>query len=141
MMPNWTSNKLEIFGSKEEVARFVEHVGQNMDFEKIIPPPANMFRENLGEEEKRECKKKGIPDWYEWQCENWGTKWNAKQDKPVEVWETPDLMVATYEFDTAWATPEPVIRRIIKDWPELEVTGGWIDEGYEGCGSFQQFWE
>tara|TARA_R100001015_G_C4572555_1_gene130393 strand:+ start:403 stop:534 length:132 start_codon:yes stop_codon:yes gene_type:complete len=28
-----------------------------------------------------------------------------------------------------------------KDWPELEVTGGWIDEGYEGCGSFQQFWE
>ena len=141
MMPNWTSNKLEISGSKEEVARFVEHVGQNMDFEKIIPPPANMFRGNLGEEEKRECKKKGIPDWYEWQCENWGTKWNANQDKPVEVWETPDFMVATYEFNTAWATPEPVIRRIIKDWPELEVTGGWVDECYEGCGSFQQFWE
>ena len=52
-MPNYTRNELIVTGKTEDVARFVEHVGQTMDFEKIIPPPANMFRGDLGEKETR----------------------------------------------------------------------------------------
>ena len=140
-MPNYTRNKLIVTGLSEDVERFVEYVGQVMDFERFIPPPADMFREDLGEKERKECAEKGIPNWYEWQSEHWGTKWNACDCEEVILtpFEHTSYMKAIYRFDTAWSTPEPVIRRIIEDWPELEIDGGYIDEGYEGCGSFQDF--
>ena len=143
-MPNWTSNELIVTGKTEDVARFVDHIGQTMDFENIIPPPADMFRGDLlGEKERKECAEKGIPNWYDWQSEHWGTKWNACDCEEVILtpFEHTSYTKAIYRFDTAWSTPEPVIRRIIEDWPELEIDGGYIDEGYEGCGSFSAFQE
>ena len=142
-MPDYIRNKLIVTGLSEDVERFVDHIGQVMDFEKIIPPPADMFRENLGEKERKECAEKGIPNWYDWQSEHWGTKWNACdcQEVILTPFEHTSYTKAIYRFDTAWSTPEPVIRRIIEDWPELEIDGGYIDEGYEGCGSFSAFQE
>ena len=142
-MPNWVKNELIVTGKTEDVARFVEYVGQVMDFERFIPPPANMFRENLGDKERRECAEKGIPNWRDWQSEHWGTKWNACDCEEVILthFEHTSYAEAIYRFDTAWSTPEPVIRKIIEDWPELEIDGGYIDEGYEGCGSFNAFQE
>ena len=140
-MPNWTSNELIVTGKTDDVARFVDHIGQTMDFEKIIPSPKNMFRGLLGLKERKECAEKGIPNWYDWQSEHWGTKWNARHREEVIVSPFDPYTEAIYRFKTAWSTPEPVIRRIIENWPELEIDGGYIDEGYEGCGSFQDFIE
>jgi hypothetical protein len=142
-MPDYIRNKLIVTGLSEDVERFVDHIGQVMDFERFIPPPADMFREDLGEKERKECAEKGIPNWYEWQSEHWGTKWNACDCEEVILthFEHMPYTEAIYRFDTAWSTPEPVIRRIIEDWPELEIDGGYIDEGYEGCGSFSAFQE
>ena len=140
-MPNWTSNELIVTGKHDEVARFVDHIGQVMDFEKIIPPPANMFHGDLGDKERKECAEKGIPTWRDWQPEHWGTKWNACYCEEVIVspFDNIPYTEAIYRFKTAWCTPEPVICKIIEDWPELEIDGGYIDEGYEGCGSFNAF--
>ena len=144
-MPNWVKNELILTGDSEEVARFVEYVGEVMDFKKIIPPPADMFDgDALGEKERRECAEKGIPNWYDWQSEHWGIKWNACDCEEVRL--TPfgicgSRTEAIYRFDTAWNTPEPVIRRIIEDWPELDIGGGYIEEDYSGCGSFSAFQE
>ncbi len=44
-MPNWTSNELIVTGKHDEVARFVDHIGQTMDFEKIIPHQQTCFVE------------------------------------------------------------------------------------------------
>ena len=142
-MPNWVKNELIVTGKTEDVARFVEYVGEVMDFEKIIPPPANMFHGDLGDKERKECAEKGIPTWRDWQPEHWGTKWNACYCEEVIVspFDNIPYTEAIYRFKTAWSTPEPVIRKIIEDWPELEIDGGYIDEGYEGCGSFSAFQE
>ena len=128
-MPNWVKNELIVTGKTEDVARFVEYVGEVMDFEKIIPHE-HVLMTSL---------------WMsDWQREHWGTKWNAAACEEVIL--TPfgidgTRTEAIYRFDTAWNTPEPVIRKIIEDWPELEIDGGYIDEGYEGCGSFSAFQE
>ena len=50
-MPNWTSNILNVVGKPEAVDKFVAHMGEVMDFEKVIPPPENMFRDNLSSED------------------------------------------------------------------------------------------
>ena len=141
-MPNWTSNILNVIGKPEAVDKFVKHMGDEMDFEKIIPSPENMFRENLSEEDKERCAIEGIPNWYDWQCTNWGTKWNAcHHDGPVEIEDLDPLTLkkATYRFDTAWDTPRPVIAKLWEDWEDLEFEGGYVHEGYEGCGSFFEF--
>ena len=46
-MPNWTSNILNVVGKPEDVDKFIAHMGDEMDFEKVIPSPENMFRDNL----------------------------------------------------------------------------------------------
>ena len=140
-MPNWTTNTLKVVGKPEDVDKFVAHIGEEMDFEKVIPSPANMFKGNLGEPERERCIKEGIPNWYDWQSEHWGTKWNAHSEETVELEMLGyiGLKQATYIFDTAWDTPRAVITKLWEDWPDLEFEGGYIHEGYEGCGSFFEF--
>ena len=136
-MPNNTQNTLELTGDHEAVMAFVDQMGKHMNFEKVIPPPANMFREKLGLDDKERCAREGIPTWYDWQCENWGTKWNAYANEDVAIEEFSDRStMATYRFQTAWDAPRPVIAAIIKQNPDIEVSGGYVQEGYEGCGSF-----
>ena len=122
-MPNWTANTLELSGSKKATQKFLDMMGDVFDFEKIIPMPD------------------GLDNWRDWSIENWDTKWNACQCKPVEIEEYGAIEVRTlvYRFDTAWSTPEKVIRKVAKDWPDLEVSGGWVSEGYEECGNFYSF--
>lgn len=63
-------------------------------------------------------KKYGAQTWYDWRWDNWGTKWNACDvQKPLET--ESDI---TYNFETAWSEPEPVIRQISKDNPDTLVT-------------------
>tara|TARA_R110000787_G_scaffold60573_1_gene137335 strand:- start:11 stop:448 length:438 start_codon:yes stop_codon:yes gene_type:complete len=141
-MPNWTNNILNICGHPDAVDKFVAHMGDVMDFEKVIPPPKNMFRDNLSSEDAERCSEEGIPTRREWQSENWGTKWNAYNREgsvEIEKYENMNLKQATYRFNTAWDTPRGVIAALWKQWPDLDFDGGYVHEGYEGCGSFQEF--
>ena len=136
-MPNHTQNTLELTGNPQTVMAFVDQMGKHMDFEKVIPPPANMFRENLRRQDVERCAREGIPTWQDWQRKHWGTKWNAYQteDVVVQKWSV-NFTTATYRFQTAWDAPRPVIAAIIKQNTDIEVSGGYVLEGYEGCGSF-----
>ena len=141
-MPNWTSNILNVVGKPEDVDKFVAHMGDEMDFEKVIPSPENMFRDNLSQEDKERLAAEGVPNWYDWQSANWGPKWNAcHHEGPVEIqdYEGMNMKQATYRFETAWDTPRGVITALWDKWPDLDFDGGYIHEGYEGCGSFSEF--
>ena len=142
-MPNWTENKLQVDGTKEECEKFLAHMGEEMDFEKVIPSPKDMFKGNFGDEERKVCEEKGIPNWLDWQSDNWGTKWNACRTEPVQIDAYPELsgkfMTLTYKFITAWDTPRPVIAKLWEQWPDLFFGGGYLHEGYEGCGNFGEF--
>lgn len=141
-MPNWTNNILHVVGKPEAVDKFVAHMGKVMDFEKVIPPPANMFRDNLSSEDMERCAAEGIPTWHNWQSDNWGTKWNANNgDSSVEIekYDRMSIKQATYRFETAWDTPRGVIAALWEQWPDLDFEGGYVHEAYQGCGSFQEF--
>jgi hypothetical protein len=113
-------------------------MGEGFSFEKIIPMPEDCFRENLGEAERKECATKGIPNWYDWCCENWGTKWDCSEVEidQIACTTTSKYSWVTYRFQTAWDAPHPVIAKLKADWPDLAFYGGYVHEGYEGCGSF-----
>lgn len=58
---------------------------------------------------------------YDWNCTNWGTKWNACD---AEVSPDDGFIV----FMTAWATPFPVYRALAVQFPDLRIHVEYADE-------------
>ena len=122
-MPNHITNKIEFSGNQESIDKILELIkGEDtcIDFEKIIPMPSNIFRGNLGPEERN---KYGKSNWYDWSLFNWGTKWNAYSS---HLYSDNN----TIEFDTAWSCPLPVLDKLAELCYEHKVsfTGKWADE-------------
>lgn len=139
-MPNHITNEVSFVGTEERVKELREFIkGQpwaesddnsisEFDFNKIIPPPANMVTGTLSYDRMQELKAQGIPNWYDWNIENWGTKWNA-----YNISSTDEYI----RFDTAWSTPDKVIEALSEKFPDVEIRVKYADEdlGYN-CGTY-----
>jgi len=72
----------------------------------------------------------GYDNWYDWQVNNWGTKWDLKELVANEL----DDYQCTLVFQTAWCPPEPIVDKLREMFPDLEFYGVWIEEGYQSSG-------
>lgn len=125
-MPNYVANEVTIKGSRIHVQNLLETIRNTesnkcIDFEKIIPMPK--------EEED---------NWYDWRCENWGTKWNACNEPTLETTDNVDGdMIAVIRFETAWATPSKLIEKLSAMFPTVNISVKYADEdaGYN-CGVY-----
>ena len=122
-MPNWCSNTIEIEGTKEQINAFVsfldEHNGKEwFTFFKPTPP---------------ELKEEG---WYEWNIENWGTKWNCDAQDWVKV-ENPsaDESSVTFWFDSAWSPPT-ALYEFIEATSTLNIKASYNEGGMGFVGEF-----
>jgi len=141
-MPNHVTTKVRI-SAKMGLKEFLKKIGSTsdeehriIDFKKIIPPPENMFTGNLGDTDREQCAIEGRPNWYDWQTENWGTKWNAYDICLVDEWDGGDCCEIELQFDTAWCFPAPIIDAL-RAWPEVDaIYGNFIEEFAESAGVF-----
>ena len=121
IMPNWCENKLTISHEDTDVidnlmAQVRADDNGNL-FNYIKPMPENTFRGMLGENERKECKEKGIPNWYDWSFTNWGTKWDAAHLD----WHQLDEHTVEFNFDTAWSPPIPVYEALAEQGYQVEA--------------------
>lgn len=153
-MPNWSNNTIEIHGAQNDLANFIVKCGgilnkgtehesvTSMDFNNFIPQPDNIFLGDLGLKEEKECKEKGIPTWYNWNIDNWDTKWNAcgaNYDFDPQGRNEWDWGTLKFYFDTAWSPPVKVFVAMVKQHPELSFSF-WCDiEGAEYGASFSLY--
>ena len=73
----------------------------------------------------------GSSDWYDWQCSNWGTKWNA-----YEVNKYDNVV----EFQTAWSTPYGILVKLSELFPDVLVSVRYSDEDFgHNVGEFDLF--
>lgn len=128
-MPNWVKNIVEFKNmEKEDFLMFLEGVRKDgevlgsVDFEKIIPPPPNIYRGMMGQKEVALYGKNNLLDWA---VENWGTKWNSRDYKEVDP---ENLQSHCVEFLTAWSCPVQIMEQLSKVYPEQEVSFAWADE-------------
>lgn len=72
----------------------------------------------------------GHRSWYGWACENWGTKWNAREP----MWTNDN----TLTFETAWSCPQPIFDKLAEMFPDVGFTVRYADEdiGYN-CGTLE----
>ena len=66
----------------------------------------------------------GYSDWYTWNLDNWGVKWDAV--RPTVKF---DLLTITLCFDSPWGCPEHFVRELSKLYPNatFEMVSGSIE--------------
>jgi hypothetical protein len=108
-MPNWCQNNLTLTHDEPAmIKKALEAFQQGNFFNELVPRPA--------EEED---------NWYNWNIDNWGTKWDVGRDG--DVGDVNDTMISL-NFDSAWSPP-------IAGYEKLEELGFTV-EGYyyeSGC--------
>lgn len=83
----------------------------------------------LGERALDNAGRYGHATWYSWCVEFWGTKWPALHQSDLAT-DRQRLC-----FDTAWAFPMGVLRKLSADWPGIGMVCQWADEDIgSNCG-------
>lgn len=67
-------------------------------------------------------EKYGAKDWYDWCCDNWGTKWNACNT------QINNLKKADIYFDTAWSAVPYIIAKIAELHPDCKIEYEYAEE-------------
>lgn len=74
----------------------------------------------MAEQYKRNVDEYGATTWYDWCCDNWGTKWDLKVDHITRKTKVP--FDVSFKSDTAWSPPIEAFLKISEQYPELEFT-------------------
>lgn len=67
----------------------------------------------------------GFPDWYEWRCENWGTKWNSFDVQAADN---------NISFYTAWSPCSPIVKQLSVMFPDVIIEYHYEEPGCCFCG-------
>ena len=62
-------------------------------------------------------------NWYNWNVNTWGPKWNASDPSVVSHSDTIEIT-----FDTAWAAPDPIFQAMSLAFPALSLNIRWVEE-------------
>lgn len=145
-MPNWVSNSINVTplpNSSATLDEFRERLNSKPDFMvdeerpfsfHMFVTPTDITREEYyGKEITHTNPETGATItgseggvWYEWNNENWNTKWDACDS---DVDDNPEYICI--KFETAWAAPYKVVDAMSRQFPELVFDVWWEEEqGY-----------
>ena len=152
-MPNYCTNNLTVTGDAKEIKRFHEAItaGELQDHEdfrildNLFPTPKELsetpkghFGEGSEKQiqmeamQKANLEKFGSPDWYEWNCKNYGSKWSDFDGVFGQV--SDNEINAT--FMSAWSPIGEGIRNVSKQFPTLDFILSYDEGGMAFCGGY-----
>lgn len=162
-MPNWCENELHIFGKAENIKHFMEAnkglpaqyklskwetengytypTEPRFCFNALVPTPPEVIEFGYDGHYKRakiiaeqgEAAATGLIDGYNWNIQNWGTKWDIyRENLSLENcgWEEGLTEFILY-FDTAWSPPIAWLTTVAPMFPDLR-----FEMHYEESGCF-----
>ena len=133
-MPNWVYTTITVSGDEKLLADFKKQANKTpptfseksgddvepiLSFGNFIAPPQEAIDsgEYHGTHGWQDGKQVGNTDynWYNWNVDNWGTKWDACDTELEEL----SASTAHYRLNTAWSPAEPVFRAMVEQHPKL----------------------
>ena len=156
-MPNWCSNKIYVTGKNLQVFRDslkIKVDGEDVDwdnfgFGQLYPEPTmcpqgeKKLDEHGFNHTENTCYRKYPPhkkefyhtlrEWYEWRCNHWGTKWEARECSIEDSEEEISIM-----FNTAWAPPREWCEYVTNKY-DLEIIIVYCEVGCDFCGSITYY--
>jgi hypothetical protein len=106
-MPNWATNTVRIVSTEDVIDQLEEH---KLSFNHFVPRPES-------EEE----------NWYNWNLENWGTKWDINDDDLMI--DRQDEEIINFEFLTAWSPPIKFFHNLAKLFKKIYIECNYYEEG------------
>jgi hypothetical protein len=118
-MPNWCNNYVTLTGPKEKIDELIIEL-KKADERDETYQILNTLRP----------KPEGEEDWYMWNVNHWGTKW----DVSIAGYEIIDENTVSLSFDSAWAPPIALYEFLeSEDW---SVDAFYNEEGMGFCGRY-----
>lgn len=132
-MPNWCSNELILTGPKDVID---EIAATNLSLDILFPCPQELKDTAAPASKDRaeeNIKKYGYADWYDWQVNNWGTKWDITPYNPIVVDALTDgLYEISIGFDSAWAPPVHAMEKLYYKYKDRGLNI-WMEYFEGGC--------
>ena len=118
-MPNWCDNTLHMTHEDPEMikrAKFAFNRGEFLN--EFLPCPT-------GEEE----------NWYSWNCENWGTKWDVGEEGMLSKEDLEEESDSVFlSFESAWSPPVAAYSKL--EELGFEVEAYYYEPGCCFCGKY-----
>lgn len=100
-MPNWCSNHIQLSGKKvNQLVKFLDK-NQGKNFFDFFVPPA----------------KENDDNWYSYNQENYGCKWNCDAND----WVKEDEEVVTVIFDSPWGPPLALFEKMFQEGWDVDA--------------------
>ena len=143
-MPNHCENTLTVTGAPGDVQAFRDFAMNGdekpFDINKFVPMPDEIRQSESPNPEPelaaRLIKEHGAANWYDWACDNWGTKWEPYEVNLKEnTTQHPDQSSLCYWFLTAWAPfSDDCMEKISARFPTLKLHLEYSESGmgFEG---------
>jgi Ferredoxin-like domain in Api92-like protein len=103
--------------------------------QEFVPCPAELHEHNAPVRDAkladRFVEQYGASDWYNWQVNNWGTKWDVGSGDGINSFTDNELVVY---FDSAWAPPIALMEKLEEQ--EFTVDLMYNETGMAFCGRY-----
>jgi len=156
-MPNWCNNNISITGPNSVIDKIEKIVKEeeNTDLsskekgetpgllEFFKPMPKELMGTTAPSSSAKEPQPMvdGYDNWYDWRCNNWGTKWELCEfygvDRQYHSENNEGESTITFGFDSAWSPPIGAYEKFIEDNSDCSLKA-WYYEG--GC-DFMGEWD
>jgi hypothetical protein len=123
-----TKGKRAVYPSTEFDKKF--HTQEELDyhekyhgfcFNALVPVPPEVLE-------------KGYSDaGYQWQIDNWGTKWDVYEDRAFDLFANEEGYIGV-NFDTAWSPPTYWMLKASQGFPDVTLALTFHEEGNNFCG-------
>ncbi len=142
-MPNWCDNQITITGPNSVIDKIEKIVKEEKDdqgllnFMRPMPKELDGTTSPSSSADKPQPMVEGFDCWYDWRCENWGTKWEVCEFYGVD--RQGDTI--SFGFSSAWAPPIPAYQTFLMNMSEQKQDVSLKAYYYEGGCDFMGCWD
>ena len=144
-MPNWCDNQITITGPNSVIDKIEKIVKEDdshennglLNFFRPMPKQLEGTTSPSSSAKKPQPMIEGFDNWYDWRCENWGTKWEVCEFYGVD--RQGDTI--SFGFSSAWAPPIPAYQTFLMNMSEQKQDVSLKAYYYEGGCDFMGCWD
>jgi hypothetical protein len=144
-MPNWCDNQITITGPNSVIDKIEKIVRDDdshennglLNFFRPMPKELEGTTSPGSQAKKPQPMIEGFDNWYDWRCENWGTKWEVCEFYGVD--RQGDTI--SFGFSSAWAPPIPAYQTFLMNMSEQKQDVSIKAYYYEGGCDFMGCWD
>ena len=153
-MPNWCDNQITITGPNSVIDKIEKIVKDEKDTDGLLnffhPMPKELEGTTSPSSSagKPQPMVEGFDCWYDWRCENWGTKWEVCEFYGVdrqhhEAGKSGVSLTSTisFGFSSAWSPPINAYQTFIMNMSEQKQDVSIKAYYYEGGCDFMGCWD